>query len=580
MSCDSCKSLCWIWSDAYREGMSGSGTHSTHDHQHEHHHQHGHDHGHHRTMQRHCEVAIIGGSAAGLAAGLQLARQRRSVVVVDDVTPRNAPAEHMHGYLGREGASPAELVAVGREEVRAYGGEVLTGRVLGARRLEDGSFQLDLSGGHTLVARRVVAATGVTDELPEIEGLAEQWGRGVVHCPFCHGYEVRDQRLVMIVAQPLGLHAAPVWRHLSDRLTVVLHTDLGPDVERDSIAPLEAAGVPVVRGPVCRVVEAPDGSVAGVEMVSGEVLAADAVLVGSRFRARAEALAGLGVTATEHASGAGDVVQVDPMTGETAVPGVYAAGNLTDPSLQVLPAAAHGSRVGAMVAFSLASEDLRATAPEPGRTSERTSGQRHDWEQRYAGEDRMWSANPNGTLVHEVSGLAPGRALDVGAGEGADALWLAERGWRVTATDISQNALDHVAAEATRRGLDVACLQADAVVAGAFGDEPYDLVSLQYGSFHRSPDGTGVRNLLGAVAPGGILLVVAHDLAPMREPVDVAEQTRMFDPDAYVGVEEIAAAVKDDDAWEVEVLETRPRPPGAASSHHVDDVVLRARRLA
>ncbi|MCK5930351.1 MAG: NAD(P)/FAD-dependent oxidoreductase, partial [Nocardioides sp.] len=428
-------------------------------------------------MQRHCEVAVIGGSAAGLAAGLQLARQRRSVVVVDDVTPRNAPAEHMHGYLGREGASPAKLVAVGREEVRSYGGEVLTGRVLGARRLEDGSFQLDLSGGHTLVARRVVAATGVTDELPEIEGLAEQWGRGVVHCPFCHGYEVRDQRLVMIVAQPLGLHAAPVWRHLSDQLTVVLHTDLGPDVERDSIAPLEAAGVPVVRGPVRRVVEAPDGTVVGVEMVSGEVLAADAVLVGSRFRARAEALAGLGVTATEHASGAGDVVQVDPMTGETAVPGVYAAGNLTDPSLQVLPAAAHGSRVGAMVAFSLASEDLRTAARDSGRDPGRASGQRHDWEQRYAGEDRMWSANPNGTLVKEVSGLTPGRALDVGAGEGADALWLAEQGWRATATDISQNALDHVAAEAARRGLDVTCLQADAVVAGAFGDEPYDLVS-------------------------------------------------------------------------------------------------------
>ena len=560
--------------------MSGSGTPSTHDHRHAHerHHEHGHehDHGHRRTMQRHCEVAIIGGSAAGLAAGLQLARQRRSVVVVDDVTPRNAPAQHMHGYLGREGASPAELVAVGREEVRSYGGEVLTGRVLGARRLEDGSFRLDLSGGHTLVARRVVAATGVTDELPEIEGLAEQWGRGVVHCPFCHGYEVRDQRLVMIVAQPLGLHAAPVWRHLSDRLTVVLHTDLGPDVERDSIAPLEAAGVPVVRGPVRRVVEAPDGSVAGVEMVSGEVLAADAVLVGSRFRARAQVLADLGVEPTDHPSGAGDIVQVDPMTGETAVPGVYAAGNLTDPSLQVLPAAAHGSRVGAMVAFSLASEDLRTAARDSGRTS----GQRHDWEQRYAGEDRMWSANPNGTLVQEVAGLTPGRALDVGAGEGADALWLAEQGWRTTATDISQNALDHVAAEAVRRGLDVTCLQADAVVAGALGDEPYDLVSLQYGSFHRSPDRTGVRNLLGAVAPGGTLLVVAHDLAPMREPVDVAEQTRMFDPDAYVGVEEIAAAVKDDDAWEVEVLETRPRPPGAASSHHVDDVVLRARRLA
>ncbi|MFF8828585.1 FAD-dependent oxidoreductase [Streptomyces sp. NPDC015131] len=522
------------------------------------------------TQERHCDVAVIGGSAAGLGAALQIARQRRSVVVVDDGTPRNAPAAHMHGYLGHEGASPGELRETGRAEVRAYGGEVLAGRVLGVHRRDDGRFRLDLTGGHTLVARRVLVATGLSDELPEIDGVAEAWGRGVIHCPFCHGFEVRDQRLVQIVTHPLGLHPAPLFRHLTDRLTVVLHDPAGLD--EAAVAALASSGVPVERGVVRRVLTGPDGEVSGVELDGGRVLEADAVVVGPRFTARTGVLAGVGLAATPHPSGAGDVLAVDPR-GETAVPGIYAAGNVTDPSLQVLPSAAQGSRTGAMIAFSLAEEDLRDTV--------RHSGEEADWDQRYGGPDRTWSGNPNGTLVQEVSGLAPGRALDVGTGEGADALWLAERGWKVTATDISGNALARVRAEAERRGLAVDLVRGDANDPAPFGTATFDLVSLQYGSFKRTPDRRGLRSLLAAVAPGGTLLVVHHDPAPAHGPVDVATQTRMYDPEAFVGVAEIAAALAaDPGTWEVEVHETRPRPPGAVSTHHVDDVVLRAIRRA
>ena len=519
------------------------------------------------AIERHCDVAVIGGSAAGLAAALQLARQRRSVIVVDDDTPRNAPAAHVHGYLGQEGAAPAELVASGREEVRGYGGEILPGRALAVRRADDGRLCVQLTGGHSLIARRVLAATGIADELPAIEGLAGQWGQGVIHCPFCHGFEVRDQRLVQIITHPTGFHPTALFRHLTDRLTVVLH---GADaVDEAAVAALTTAGVPVVRDAVRRVVTTADGRLEGVELVGGAALEADAVVVGARFRARAEALAAAGVTTTPHFSGLGDVVEVD-QAGQTSVPGIFAAGNLTDPSLQVLSAAAHGSRVGAMIAFGLAEEDLRAGA--------RTSGEQADWEHRY-GAEPVWSRNPNGTLVNQASGLAPGRALDIGAGEGADALWLAEQGWEVTATDISGNALARVAAEAGRRGLTVRSLRGDANDPGAFGDETYDLVSLQYGSFHRTPDQRGLRNLLGAVAPGGTLLVVGHDLGPLRHPVDVSTHTRMYDPGAYVGVDEIAAALDDAATWHVELHETRPRPAGAVSAHHVDDVVLRARRV-
>ena len=224
------------------------------------------------------------------------------------------------------------------------------------------------------------------------------------------------------------------------------------------------------------------------------------------------------------------------------------------------------------IAFSLAEEDLRAP--------ERRGGSEADWDRRYADEDHTWSGNPNGTLIAELDGVTPGRALDVGAGEGADARWLAERGWQVSANDISGNALARIGDEADRRGLAVDLVRSDINEADPFASQTYDLVSLQYGSFTRTPDARGLRNLLGAVAPGGTLLAVHHDLAAMREPVDVATTTRMYDADAYVGVEAIAAALRaDPQTWQIEVEETRPRPAGAVSTHHVDDVVLRARRV-
>ena len=193
----------------------------------------------------------------------------------------------------------------------------------------------------------------------------------------------------------------------------------------------------------------------------------------------------------------------------------------------------------------------------------------------------MWSGNPNGTLVKELTGLAPGRALDVGAGEGGDAVWLAEQGWTVTANDISQRALDRVTAEAERRGLHINGNHADANNLEPFPEESFDLVTAHYASIPRTADGRGAHNLIRAVAPGGTLLVVSHDLTPMRTPIDARNHSRPFDPDAYVRVEDFAVVLSEDPTWVIEVNETRPRPPGAATAnHHVDDVVLRARRSA
>ena len=474
----------------------------------------------------------------------------------------------MHSYLGHEGLPPAELAAIGRREVRNYGGEVLDGRVADVARTEDGHFRLELVGGHSIVARRVLAATGLVDVLPVIPGLAARWGRDVIHCPFCHGFEFRDRRIVQIVTHRAGLHTARLFRQLSARFTVVVHEYV--DVERSELDLLAASGVAVVGGPARRIVTGADGRVAAVELADGARIEADAVVVGPRYRPRVEPFASLGLVATPHPSGLGDHVETDG-SGETAIPGLYAAGNVTDPSQQVLQAAANGSRVGAMISSSLADEDIRNAA--------RSSAIEADWDHRY-GDGPMWSGNPNGTLVHEIGDLAPGRALDVGAGEGADSIWLSEHGWKVTANDISTRALSRLAAEAQRRRLSVDCNHADANALDPFENAAFDLVSAQYASIPRSPDRRAVNNVLNAVAPGGTLLVVSHDLEPMRAPIDTETNSRAFDPDAYVTVDDFVAVLADSPTWDIEVFEKRPRPSGATSSHHVEDVVLRARKAA
>ncbi|WP_028569231.1 methyltransferase domain-containing protein [Salinispora tropica] len=517
-------------------------------------------------IERRCDVAVIGGSAAGLAAALQLAGQRRSVIVIDDGASRDAPAERLHGYLGREGVPPAEILATGREEARSYGVEVLTGHVERITRMPDGRFRAELASGHSIIARRALAAIGLVDELPDIGDLDQHWGRDVIHSPFGRGFEVRDGRIVQIVTHPGGLRTTELFRHLSAQLTVVLHGDV--PVEEAEVDVLRASGVAVVPGFVTGLTTNDVGRIEAVRLANHDDIDADTVVVTPRFHVRAEPFAPLGLQPASHPTGLGRFLETDA-TGATAVPGLYAAGNATDTSQQLLQAAAHGSQVGAAISWSLAHDDSRATAQPPSNQA--------DWDHRYS-SDQIWSGNPNGTLVHEVTGLTPRRALDVGAGEGADALWLAEQGWKVTASDISPRALDHVSAVARHRGLPVECHRADANALDAFESAAFELVSAQYASIPRTPDGRGIHNLLNAVAPGGTLLVVSHDRAPSRTSLDSAHMPP-FDPDAYLRVDDFATALAGSVGWDIEVHDKRLRPPGAASaSHHVHDVVLRARR--
>jgi thioredoxin reductase len=299
------------------------------------------------------DVVVIGGGAAGLNGALMLARSRRSVLVIDAGAPRNAPAQGVHGLLGREGIPPAELLARGRDEVRSYGADLVTGEVVDAVR--DGDvLRVTLADGGTVEARRLLVTSGLVDVLPDIAGLRERWGRDVVHCPYCHGWEVRDRAIGVLAGSPMSVHQALLFRQLSEDVTYFANgTDLSDD-ERTQFAALR---IPVVDGPVASV-ETVDDRVTGVRLADGTTVPRQVLAVATRVLGRADFLAGLGLRVVDHPSGAGRHLAVDP-AGRTGEPGVWAAGNVTDPFAQVGAAAAAGAFAGAQVNADLVAERTR-----------------------------------------------------------------------------------------------------------------------------------------------------------------------------------------------------------------------------
>jgi thioredoxin reductase len=298
------------------------------------------------------DVVVLGGGAAGLNGALMLARSRRSVLVIDAGDPRNGPADAVHGLLGHDGVPPAELYARGRAEVEGYGGHTTTGKVLHAE--PDGTgFRLSLASGQQVRARRLLVATGLVDELPDVPGLRERWGRDVVHCPYCHGWEMRDRAIGVLATGPRAAHQALLFSQLSDDVTLFVHTAAPPSEEE--LRQLAARGVRIVDGEVARVSVA-DDAIDAVVLADGTTVPVQALAVSPRLSARTEALTGLGLKAVPHPSGAGDLLPADPM-GRTEVPGVWAAGNVTDPMAQVGASAAAGAMAGAQINYDLILED-------------------------------------------------------------------------------------------------------------------------------------------------------------------------------------------------------------------------------
>ncbi|SDR78541.1 Thioredoxin reductase [Friedmanniella luteola] len=306
------------------------------------------------------DAVVVGGGSAGLSGALALGRARRRVLVVDAGEPRNAPAEGVHNYLTSEGMSPAALITAGRAEVAAYGVEVRSGRVSAAAPVDAGpgrrAFTVDLEDGSRVTARRLLVTTGLTDVLPDVPGVAERWGRDVVHCPYCHGYEVRDAPIGVLGTGPLAVHAALLFRQWT--ADVVLFAHMAPPLTGEQAEQLAARGIDVVDEPVAAL-EVTDDRLSGVRLVSGAVVPRGVVAVSPGFVARSAVLAGLGVAAEDFRMGdhvLGTHVPADPM-GATSVPGVWVAGNVTDPMAQVVVAAGAGLKAAAALNADLVGED-------------------------------------------------------------------------------------------------------------------------------------------------------------------------------------------------------------------------------
>ncbi|MFF3755021.1 FAD-dependent oxidoreductase [Streptomyces sp. NPDC002018] len=584
-----------------------------------------------RGGERRHDVVVVGGGAAGLSGALTLARARRSVLVIDAGRPRNAPASQVHTYLAHEGTPPSRLLATGREEVTGYGGEITEGEVVTAGRLEDGGFRVVLADGSAVTARRLLVTTGLVDELPPVPGLAERWGREVLHCPYCHGWEVRDQPVGVLSTGPMAVHQALLWRQWSGDVTLFRHT--GPEPDDEEYERLAARGVTVVDGEVSGL-EITDGRFTGVTVAGaeGRVFPCRALVVAPRFTARAGLLTGLGLEAAEREMDGhviGSHVVSDP-SGATEVPGVWVAGNVTDLAETVIGSAAAAVRAAAAINADLIAEETReavaarrdprkhgaplGTSHAPPRasraplrtsresdeergmttmTGHSTPDERHSshgthrspedftsseeyWDDLYGQSEQRWSGRPNTVLVREVAGLAPGHALDLGCGEGADAVWLARQGWRVTGTDISGVALGRAADHAEAEGV------ADRIdwqrheLGVSFPEGRFDLVSAHFlHSYGDLPREKILRTAASAVAPGGVLLIVGH------------AGFASWEENPHTGVhfptpEEVLASLDlADGEWEVRICEEyeRQQDGPAGQPGHRRDNILKVRRL-
>jgi thioredoxin reductase len=303
-------------------------------------------------MDESYDVVVVGGGAAGLSGAVALLRSLRSVLVVDGGEPRNAAAAHAHNFLTRDGTPPGELLAAGRAEVERYGGTVAPGTVTALAR--DGAGFRVVLADRSVAARRLLVATGARDVLPDVPGLAERWGVDVLHCPYCHGFEVRGQRIGVLATGPSAAHQAMLFRQLSPDVTVLRHT--GPPVaDEDRLA---ARGVRFVDGRVVAVVD--DGSrLTGVRLEDGSEVPLDALVVAPLVLANADLLAPLGLAPVEVRMGEHVVAtKIDTgQAGSSEAPGVWVAGNLADPMAQLMSSAAAGLMAGAMINADLAAED-------------------------------------------------------------------------------------------------------------------------------------------------------------------------------------------------------------------------------
>jgi thioredoxin reductase len=306
-------------------------------------------------------VVVVGGGVAGLSAGLVLGRARRRVLILDGGRPRNAVAEGVHGFFTRDGTPPAELLRLGREGLLPYDSVELRQVEASGAAPEGDGFRVDLADGRRVHGRRLLLASGVLDDLPPVPGMRELWGRGVYHCPYCHGWEVRDRPVAIYDRGATALEFAMMVHQWSRDL--LLLTDGPGELDGTQRARLAALGVGVREGRIERL-EGPDspgasGAPLRVRFAGGETLTRDGIFVRPAQRQRAELAAGLGcemVTMGVEPSVV-RLIKCDPVSRETSVPGVYGAGDAGSPLQSAVVAAAAGAQAAYFINHALVSQD-------------------------------------------------------------------------------------------------------------------------------------------------------------------------------------------------------------------------------
>ena len=304
-----------------------------------------------RGMDNEWECVVVGGGAAGLSAALVLGRARRRTLLIDAGGQSNRAAHGIGGLLGFDGVPPAELYARGRRELERYPSvEVRDGEVRAAAA-GDG-ITLDLADGAGVHTRRLLLATGMRYDYPDLPGLAPLWGRSVFHCPFCHGWEVRDQPLAVLAQGERAVHMATLLRGWSD--DVVLLTGGPADLSDDDRARLDIAGMPIDERKV-RKLDSAAGELHAVVFDDGARLPRSALLVAAELRQRSGLAAQVGVKLVATGPVSPEAVDVDPLY-RTSVPGVFAAGDVCAQMPQIAAAVAAGSAAAVSVMASITEE--------------------------------------------------------------------------------------------------------------------------------------------------------------------------------------------------------------------------------
>lgn len=297
------------------------------------------------------DAVVIGGSFAGLSAAMQLARARRRILIIDAERPRNRFAPQSHGFFGQDGRAPADIVATGRSQVLAYPTAELRIDEVTAASQRDGRFDVTLASGTTITAHRLVLATGVADELPDIPGLRERWGVSVLHCPYCHGYESRDGRLGVLAAGEMNLHIALMLPDWSSDVTLFTNGTFEPNEEQRT--KLAARGVRVEPRAVAEL-HGEGAALSGVSVRGedgGQTVPLDALFVAPRTRMASPLAEQLGCALDE--GPLGPVIRTDEKK-QTTVAGVFAAGDAARSWHNATVASADGVLAGVAAHQSLA----------------------------------------------------------------------------------------------------------------------------------------------------------------------------------------------------------------------------------